>query len=80
METVTQTRQQEEDKNGRKIVLCSKQNETFVCRMVRFTPLTSKRTHFLRMTATSLDCRGATSCFTVKATFLRFFHLSGSSW
>lgn len=42
-----------------------------------FQPLTSNRTHFLRMTATSLDWRGATSCFTVNATFLRFFHFSG---
>jgi len=32
------------------------------------------------MTATSLDCSGATSCFTVKATFLRLFHFSGNSW
>lgn len=41
--------------------------------------LTSNRTHFLRITETSFDCSGATSCLTVKAIFLRLFHFSGSS-
>lgn len=43
------------------------------------TLLTSNQTHFLRITETSFDCSGATSCLTVKAIFLRLFHFSGSS-
>lgn len=43
------------------------------------TLLTSNQTHFLRITETSFDCSGATSCLTVNAIFFRLFHFSGSS-